>query len=552
MKYSYKLAVTISLAAALALFVNGGGKKKSTPEKQPPAPAAAETGRTVSVDAPTNIGVLATASRGFTLLEADGRRIGRVHDLMCDLSSGYVTFLVCDLEVQGVPKGNYPVPSGYLGFNSSENAFVMDLNKLSVLKDATSISGKVEPGTFIQSENNTEQIYTFWSNAGVLPPYGQTSLFPAQLPSAYASGIRLLPGANVTFLGIQGYNVLGPDGKSIGTIVDMSYNPFTGRIYYLYVSFNGAAYANRYYPLPLNAFTLNFADKTITFDLDRKLIADDPSVGPGGWQNVGSTTWIERVHTYWIDSAPVAALRMGMRIVTYTIMSEHSLLGMEVTNFQGQTLGKIRDFVISDDGNVPYAITEAGGRWYFLPTTVITIDRRNSIGLVDISADSLKNMPGFQPGFAPDLSAKNWDVQIRNFWQTASGATVVGSAPNLIISETSAARPQDFLASSVIGYTVRGSDGEKLGDIEDLLLNMEEADAAYITLAVGGFLDFGEELYPIPVSAVNIVTGKDVVLSIDRPTLQKAPGFSSSEWEQKMEDPTYRKRLTAYWKNLTG
>jgi sporulation protein YlmC with PRC-barrel domain len=241
-----------------------------------------------------------------------------------------------------------------------------------------------------------------------------------------------------------------------------------------------------------------------------------------------------------------------MHIVPQTIMRETTLLGTEVTNFQSETLGRIRDFVISDNGNIPYAITEVNDRWCFIPTTALTIDRFHRLALVDIPQKRLTALASFEPGALPDLNISNWDMEIRAFWLSELGLKANEMSPNLIISETpamTAKRTQNFLASAIREYTVRGSKGETLGGIEDLMLNMEEADAAYIVIGVGGFLDIGEKLFPIPVEAVSIMTGKDVVLNIDRKMLEQAPGFTNNEW-LIMENSEQRKKVSDYWKNI--
>lgn len=161
-------------------------------------------------------------------------------------------------------------------------------------------------------------------------------------------------------------------------------------------------------------------------------------------------------------------------------------------------------------------------------------------------------MSSYEPGALPDLNISDWDSEMRAFWLSELGLKADEMSPNLIISETpamTAARKQNFLASAVREYTVRDSKGETLGDIEDLMLNMEEADAAYIVISVGGFLDIGEKLFPIPVQAVSIMTGKDVVLNINRKMLDQAPGFSSNQW-QIMESPAQREKVSDYWKNI--
>jgi hypothetical protein len=109
--------------------------------------------------------------------------------------------------------------------------------------------------------------------------------------------------------------------------------------------------------------------------------------------------------------------------------------------------------------------------------------------------------------------------------------------------------PVGVTATESMSFQLLGAKGRVLGQTHDLLLNMEEADAAYIVIAVGGFLDIGEKLFPIPVQAVSIMTGKDVVLNINRKMLDQAPGFSSNQW-QIMERPAQREKVSDYWKNI--
>jgi len=345
---------------------------------------------------------------------------------------------------------------------------------------------------------------------------------------------------------------MSPTGPKIGKVEDLLYNPFSQKICYLFVQFENMADKKEIYPFPLDTFTLNFRDRTITFDLDRDLLIFDPAISAGQWEKAAHPDWIEQVHNYWRKASPVAALRRGMHIVPQTVMRETSLLGTEVINFQSQTLGRIRDFVISNNGNIPYVITEVDDRWCFIPTTAITIDRFYSLALVDISKSRLSALSSYEPGALPDLNITDWDSEMRTFWLSELDLKANEMSPNLIISETpamTAARTQNFLASAVREYTVRGSEGETLGDLEDLLFNMEEADAAYIVIAVGGFLDIGEKLFPIPVKAVSIMTGKDVVLNINRKMLDQAPGFSSNQW-LIMESSGQREKVSDYWKNI--
>lgn len=538
------------------LFGYTGGAEQATAAQQPKSSGNEKIQTPLTAQPPGRIGLTATEAMSFQLLDSKGRALGQIHDLLCDLASGSVSFIVFDLKDPDLSrKGYYPVPVGILGFDQSQKAYVLNIDSVDAFKYDTTIEKKISPGAFIQSDIDFQQIRTYWRNEGIMPP-PETAKQRALTKAAdvYASGFRILPGGNVSFRGIKGYGVISPAGRRIGAVENLRYNPFSQKISYLYVRFEEPAFRNKIYPLPLDAFTLNFSAKTVTFDFDRDLLLSAPSISVRHNQKAIGPDGIDPVRRYWAATTPVAALRGGMHIIPQTIMRETSLLGTEVTNLQGKFLGRIRDFVISDNGNIPYAITEVDGRWCFIPTTAITIDRFHKLALVDIPKSRLAAVASYEPNALPDLNLPDWDIEIRNFWLSETGLKANQTAPYLIISETpamTAKRTQNFLASALMEYPVRGAGGETLGDIEDLMFNMEEADAAYLVIGVGGFLDIGEKLFPIPVKSVNIATGKDVVLNISRKMLNQAPGFAASDW-LTMESPAQRKMVSDYWRHIRG
>jgi sporulation protein YlmC with PRC-barrel domain len=538
------------------LFAYAGGGRQAIAGKQEKPSGYGQTHPSTIVEPPERIGVTATESMTFQLLDSKGRALGQIHDLLCDLASGEVSFIIFDSKEPDLSrKGYYPVPSDLLGFDHSKKSYMIDIGSVDAFKNDTTIGGKISPGAFIQSDIDLQQIQMYWHNEGVMPPPGPTKrLSLPQEANIYPFGFRILPGSNVSFRGIKGYDVINPTGQKIGEIENLLYNPFSHKIYYLFVRFEDKGDKNEVYPLPLDAFTLNFSDKTITFDFAQDLLISAPTISGGQWEKATQPDWIDQVRNYWSATSPVASLRGGMHIIPQTVMRETSLLGTEVINFQGEFLGRIRDFVISDNGNIPYAITEVDDRWCFIPTTAITIDRFHKLALVDIPKSRLAALASYEPGALPDLNIPDWDIKIRYFWQSEAGLKADQRAPYLTISETpamSAKRTQNFLASALKEYVVRGSGGETLGDIEDLMFNMEEADAAYIVVGVGGFLDIGEKLFPIPVKTVSIMVGKDVVLNINRKMLSQAPGFSDNEW-LTMESPEQRETVSDYWRHILG
>ena len=62
-------------------------------------------------------------------------------------------------------------------------------------------------------------------------------------------------------------------------------------------------------------------------------------------------------------------------------------------------------------------------------------------------------------------------------------------------------------ASTLIGNKVYNLEGEKLGDIKDVMLDVDLGRIAYAVLSFGGFLGMGDKLFAIPFEAFRVDHG---------------------------------------------
>ncbi|MCE2949947.1 MAG: PRC-barrel domain-containing protein [bacterium] len=128
------------------------------------------------------------------------------------------------------------------------------------------------------------------------------------------------------------------------------------------------------------------------------------------------------------------------------------------------------------------------------------------------------------------------------------GGLAIAQAPAVTPKEPVAARPatatamradgnraerdweRRHRASKIIGTNVRNRQGEKIGDVEDIVLD-RNGTVAYAVVSTGGFLGIGDRLHAIPWKALQPVANEDhLVLDIDRKRLQAAPGFPANTW----------------------
>lgn len=82
----------------------------------------------------------------------------------------------------------------------------------------------------------------------------------------------------------------------------------------------------------------------------------------------------------------------------------------------------------------------------------------------------------------------------------------------------------------VEGTAVYNVNGDKLGSIDDLMIDKLSGQVRYAVMEFGGFLGMGTDRYPLPWSMLKYDTQFDgYVVPVDKSQLEKAPSYSSDE-----------------------
>ena len=102
-------------------------------------------------------------------------------------------------------------------------------------------------------------------------------------------------------------------------------------------------------------------------------------------------------------------------------------------------------------------------------------------------------------------------------------------------------------ASSLKGDNVVNHQGEDLGKIEEIMIDLDRGRIAFAVLSFGGFLGMGDKLFAIPWQAFTVDTvQKRLVLNTKKELLEKATGFDKSDWPN-MADPTWGSKVYGYY-----
>lgn len=88
-------------------------------------------------------------------------------------------------------------------------------------------------------------------------------------------------------------------------------------------------------------------------------------------------------------------------------------------------------------------------------------------------------------------------------------------------------------ASDIIGMTVKNYQGEKLGKVEDLAVDVESGRIVQVILSTGGFIGIGDRLSAVPPGALHHDVAQKVLhLDANKEKLTSAPQFEMSKWSE--------------------
>ena len=103
-------------------------------------------------------------------------------------------------------------------------------------------------------------------------------------------------------------------------------------------------------------------------------------------------------------------------------------------------------------------------------------------------------------------------------------------------------------ASKVIGTTVKDSAGERLGKVEDVVLDKQSNSILFGVMSFGGVLGMGEKYHPVPGAALDYDKSEDAyVINLTKDQLKAAPADSLEELTRN-DGQAYRDRAFDYYK----
>jgi sporulation protein YlmC with PRC-barrel domain len=231
-----------------------------------------------------------------------------------------------------------------------------------------------------------------------------------------------------------------------------------------------------------------------------------------------------------------------------------AIIGHSVENQQGKALGHIEEVVIDTaTGDIAYAVLAfgeflgLGGKLFALPWHTLQRPDKGHVFRLEMTEEQLKKAPRFDKDQWPDMEERHWQDAIHAYYgrppyvgkelppQTASEP--VGSVPHRLLR-----------AGYVLKGTVINTRGQRLGDIEEVVVDAATGQVAYAVLSVGEFIGLGGKLFAIPWLALRQSAGLGTfTLDVEKEALQKASGFDKNHWPN-MADPRWQAAVHSDYK----
>jgi hypothetical protein len=124
--------------------------------------------------------------------------------------------------------------------------------------------------------------------------------------------------------------------------------------------------------------------------------------------------------------------------------------------------------------------------------------------------------------------------------------TSVNSSP--LYANGTGPGPRLMTSSTLEGDEVVNLQGEKLGKIDEIMLDVPRGRVAYAVMASGGFLGMGGRLFALPWTALTLdPERKCCVMDADKSRFDDAPGFDKDHWPSNADFDGLGSQIHSYW-----
>jgi sporulation protein YlmC with PRC-barrel domain len=154
-------------------------------------------------------------------------------------------------------------------------------------------------------------------------------------------------------------------------------------------------------------------------------------------------------------------------------------------------------------------------------------DRDELILSANVTEEQLEDSQGFNDDNWPKLRADE------GYWASIDGRFEADGAGDASTGASQGEKRSFVRASEILDKEVQGRAGEEIGEIEDIVVNLNGGDVRFAVL------DTAEDdlLVPVTMDALNMRSeGDDVAVRYDKERIDMSGAFHEDEWPEQLRD----------------
>jgi sporulation protein YlmC with PRC-barrel domain len=220
----------------------------------------------------------------------------------------------------------------------------------------------------------------------------------------------------------------------------------------------------------------------------------------------------------------------------------NAVIGEQLSNFQGQELGVIKDLTTNRAGCLKFAILspaknlQMGDKLVAVPWSLIQTNPERNRLMADISPQELQN--------APTFTTENWRQQITNPQFDQDVCNYYSVQPDACISMRAPFMQSGLMrASHLLGETVITPDGQILGILRD----MTTSDSGQISYLLISQQIAPGQIVAVPWGPANpTMQQNQLAINVSQDEFGNAPSFAMSNWRY-LNLPRFENRVNSYF-----
>lgn len=390
--------------------------------------------------------------------------------------------------------------------------------------------------------------------------------------------------------------VRNTEGERLGSIEDVVLDVNNQQVEYAVLSHGGwLGFGDKKFMFPVKAFRPGPAADQLVLNVPKDQLENAPGMDKAKWNDPAYLESVDRHFGEELAAKPDPKAQL---------VSAKSLVGKEVQNRNGQSVGEAEDIVVDlESGKVHYVAMKFNDMDKLVPVALqeMSVTAKQVDQLVmnadmadvdmasafdrgtwpkgeypryqadaDRSAETATGSAGQQEGvgagtseqqsgsagqmresvpshaqgqaaatdrLAAGYAGQNSQQSSGQMTQQNAGKTASGSGQDQGAAQQAI---RDMRVSEMLGMEVTNAQDEELGNVQDLVIDVNNQQVHYVVLSHGGILGVGDKLFAYPIRAFEPgAKAEQLVMNVPKERLENAPGIDKDQWPD-WSKPEYR------------